>query len=429
MPAFRPSPSFPPVADAARVAAPRASVLAGAALRALERGAARRLLAGVPGAPFALRLPGGELVAPAGTPPRATVAFRDTGALLGMLGPEREVHFGDAYAAGRIEVEGELLDVLLPVFSTPRRDGLPAAAGRLWQRARRRRNSLRGSREHIHHHYDLGNDFYALWLDREMVYTCAYFPTPDASLEEAQAAKLEHVARKLRLRPGERVVEAGCGWGALALHLARRHGVRVRAFNISREQLDFARARARAEGLDGQVEFVEDDYRNVTGGCDAFVSVGMLEHVGPEHYRDLGRVMDRNLGADGRAFLHFIGRHRPQPFSAWVERRIFPGAYAPTLAELAPALEPADLAIADVENLRPHYARTLEHWLARFEAHREEVRRRFDERFVRTWRLYLTGSIAAFRTGSLQLFQVLLTRPRGEVLPWTRADLYVAEPR
>src|SRR5690606_22797116 len=237
--------------------------------------------------------------------------------------------------------------------------------------------------DHIHHHYDLGNDFYALWLDPQLVYTCAYFPTPDASLEAAQRAKLEHVARKLRVRPGERIVEAGWGWGALALHLARHHGARVRAFNIAREQLEFARARARAEGLAGQVEFVEDDYRNVSQPCDAFVSVGMLEHVGPEHYRDLGRVIDRSIGAHGRAFLHFIGRHKRQPFSPWIERRIFPGAYAPTLAELAPALEPHALAVVDVENLRPHYARTPEHWPARLRAPRDGVRPRLDARFLR----------------------------------------------
>jgi cyclopropane-fatty-acyl-phospholipid synthase len=400
--------------------------LLSSAQRSLVHAVARRLLAAVPGAPFALRLPDGETIAHPGVHPRATLVFRDTGALLGLLGPDAEVHFGDAYSEGRIDVEGDLLDVLLPIFLAPKRGGLGAKAGQLWRRARRRRNSLRGSREHIHHHYDIGNDFYALWLDSEMVYTCAYFPRPDASLEEAQRAKLEHVARKLRLRPGEHVVEAGCGWGALALHLARHHGVTVRAYNISREQLEFARARARAEGLEGRVEFVEDDYRNVAERCDAFVSVGMLEHVGPEHYADLGRVMNRSLGPDGRAFLHFSGRHRPQAFSPWTERRIFPGAYAPTLRELAPALEAADLAIVDVENLRPHYARTLEHWLARFEAHREEVRRRFDERFVRMWRLYLAGSIASFRTGSIQLFQVLLARPRGDALPWTRADLYTS---
>src|SRR5690606_6133055 len=271
MTAPRPQTSFTP-------ADPVAS-LAGRARLALERRIARRLLASVPGAPFALRLPDGETIAHPGVRPRATLVFRDTAALLGMAGPDAEVHFGDRYADGRIEVEGELLDVLMPVFLAPKPNGPAAAAARLWKRARRRRNTLRGSRDHIHHHYDLGNDFYALWLDPQLVYTCAYFPTPDASLEAAQRAKLEHVARKLRVRPGERIVEAGCGWGALALHLARHHGARVRAFNISREQLEFARARARAEGLAGQVEFVEDDYRNVSQPCDAFVSVGMLEHV------------------------------------------------------------------------------------------------------------------------------------------------------
>lgn len=392
---------------------------------ALQRAVARRVLASVPGAPFSLVLPDGREVRQPGVIPSARLRFRDAGALLGMIGPEAEVHFGDCYAAGRIDVEGDLLeDVLVPVFQAPKPDGIGRQLGQAWRRMRRRTNSLRGSRDHIHHHYDLGNDFYALWLDHDMVYTCAYFQAAGATLEEAQRAKLEHVARKLRLRPGERVVEAGCGWGALAIHLARHHGVRVRAFNISREQLAFARERVRAEGLEGRVELVEDDYRNVRGRYDAFVSVGMLEHVGPEHYRDLGRVIDRTLGPGGRGLLHFIGRHRSQAFSPWIERRIFPGAYAPTLAEVAPVFEPHELAIADVENLRPHYARTLEHWLARFEAHRDEVGRRFDERFVRSWRLYLAGSITAFRTGSLQLYQVVFARPRGDALPWTRADLY-----
>jgi cyclopropane-fatty-acyl-phospholipid synthase len=390
---------------------------------AVETAVGRRLLAQVPDAPFALELPSGVVVQ-AGTRPRARVVFRDFGALLGLLGPDGDLHFGDAYAAGRIEIEGDLLDVLEPVFAAPPPVGAWARAGDTWRRLRRRRNSLRGSREHVHHHYDLGNDFYALWLDREMVYTCAYFPRPDASLEEAQVAKMEHVARKLRLRAGERVVEAGCGWGSLALHMARHHGVHVRAFNISREQVAWARARARAEGLEGRVEFVEDDYRNVSGRFDAFVSVGMLEHVGPEHYRDLGGVIDRTLAPGGRGLLHFIGRHRRAAFSPWVERRIFPGAYAPTLREAGEVLEAADLAVVDVENLRPHYARTLERWLDRFESHRDTVRARFDERFVRTWRLYLAGSVVAFRTGSLQLFQVLFGRPRSEWLPWTRADLY-----
>ena len=235
---------------------------------------------------------------------------------------------------------------------------------------------------------------------------------------------MEHVARKLRLQPGETVLEAGCGWGALALHLARQHGVRVRAFNVSGEQLSWARERARREGLADRVEFVDDDYRSVRGTYDAFVSVGMLEHVGPEHYGDLARVIDRTLAPHGRGLLHSIGRNRSLEFSPFVQRRIFPGAYPPTLREMVALLEPIDLSVLDVENLRLHYACTLEHWLSRFEAHRDEVARRFSEPFVRIWRLYLAGSIAAFRTGSLQLFQVVFARGRSNAVPWTRADLY-----
>jgi len=394
----------------------------------VQRSVARRLIALLGDLPVALVLPCGEELRNGSGPPVARLVFHDTGALLGLVSPSPELAFGDGYASGRIAVEGDFQALVDAVFVAPESDGIVQRLSARWRTLRRRRNSLRRARANIHHHYDLGNDFYRLWLDREMVYTCAYFPTPDATLEDAQIAKMDHVARKLRLEPEEEVIEAGCGWGSLALHMARRYGVRVRAFNISREQIDFARARARAEGLAGRVEFVDDDYRNVKGRCDAFVSVGMLEHVGPEHYGDLSRVIDRSLGPDGRGLLHFIGRSQPREFSPWVEKRIFPGAYAPTLSEVGAVLEPADLAVLDVENLRLHYARTLEHWLARFESHRKEIGCRFGEAFVRSWRLYLTGSIAAFRTSSLQLFQVVFARARSNAVPWTRADLYDGAP-
>jgi cyclopropane-fatty-acyl-phospholipid synthase len=258
-----------------------------------------------------------------------------------------------------------------------------------------------------------------------MAYTCAYFPTPDASLETAQIAKFEHVCRKLRLRPGERVVEAGCGWGSLALHMARRHGVTVTAFNISSEQIQWARERARREGLDGRVEFVADDYRNIRGKYDAFVSVGMLEHVGRGDYRSLGDVIDACLTSTGRGLLHSIGRNRPRPMNAWIQRRIFPGAYIPSLREMLLVLEPWSLCPIDVEDLRWHYAKTLEHWLERFEKHADLVERRFDASFVRAWRLYLASSIAAFRCGSVQLFQLLFARP-GDQGAWTRSEWYPA---
>jgi cyclopropane-fatty-acyl-phospholipid synthase len=237
---------------------------------------------------------------------------------------------------------------------------------------------------------------------------------------------MDYVCRKLDLKPGETVVEAGCGWGSLALHMARHYEVSVRAFNISREQVRYARQRAEDEGLADRVEFVEEDYRNIDERCDAFVSVGMLEHVGLRNYATLGAVIDRCLAPGrGRGLLHFIGRNRLRPLNAWIRKRIFPGAYPPTLRQvMEEILEPWSLSVLDVENLRLHYARTLRHWLHRFEGAADEVRQMFDEPFVRAWRLYLAGSEAAFATGWLQLFQVTFARPDKDDVPWTRADLY-----
>jgi len=352
------------------------------------------------------------------------IVFRDVRVLWDVV-RQPELAFGDAFSAARLTVEGDLLEVLYHLFRASEEAGAERAKRSLFGfQPRARDNSLETSREHIQHHYDLGNEFYALWLDERMVYTCAYYPTPQASLEQAQVAKLEHVSRKLELAPGMRVVEAGCGWGALALHMAREHGVRVRAFNISPSQIAFAREQARREGLERQVEFVQDDYRNVTGTYDAFVSVGMLEHVGLAHYRELGGVIARSLAPGGRALLHSVGRSRPQAPNAWLERRIFPGSYPPSLREVMDILEPYRFTVLDVENLRLHYARTLLDWLARFESHADRIRRMYDEAFVRAWRLYLAGCSAAFRASSIQLFQVLFTHPGANRVPLTRAHLY-----
>src|SRR3569623_864318 len=235
---------------------------------------------------------------------------------------------------------------------------------RLWERLKLKfpqlgQSNVADARDNIHHHYDIGNDFYRLWLDSELVYTCAYFPDAAASLEQAQQAKLEYVCRKLCLKPGETVVEAGCGWGALARYMARRYGVTVRAYNISHEQIAHARERARAEGGDGRVEFIVVVYRAISDRCDAFVSVGMLEHVGKAIYGELGAVIDRCLDAQGRGLLHSIGRDRPMPMNAWIERNIFPGAYPPALLEMSEVLEPGGISVMDVEILRLHLARTL----------------------------------------------------------------------
>ena len=259
---------------------------------------------------------------------------------------------------------------------------------------------------------------------RHRVYTCAYFAPGIETLEAAQQAKMELVCRKLRLKPGETVIEAGCGWGSLGRYMARHYGVKVRAFNISREQIAYARERAKAEGLDGMVEYIEDDYRNIGGRYDVFVSVGMLEHVGVKHYRELGAVIDKTLAPGGRGLVHSIGQNQPFATNAWVHRRIFPGGYTPTLREMMGIFEPYDLSVLDVENLRLHYARTLEHWLQRFESRLDQVHSMYDESFIRAWRLYLVGSISNFAGGYLQLFQVLFSRPHLNTLPVTRDDIY-----
>jgi cyclopropane-fatty-acyl-phospholipid synthase len=357
--------------------------------------------------------------------PVATLRFHDRRALLGLL-VDPEVHFGDAYADGRIEVEGDLVRALEAAYRALE-DG--TGGGLLARLAAWARITPRRARANVQRHYDLGNDFYALWLDDQLLYTCAYFESPEVPLERAQAAKMDHVCRKLGLRPGETVIEAGCGWGALALHMARKYGVRVRAYNVSREQIAWARARAGREGLLSRVEFVEDDYRTARDPCEVFVSIGMLEHVGRPSYGELGQVIARCLHRDrGRGLLHFIGRDRPRPLNAWIRHRVFPGAYAPTLAEVSQrVLGPAGLSVVDVENLRGHYALTLRHWRERYERAVAEGRVGRDESFRRTWRLYLAGSEAAFRSGSMQLFQVAFAPAGSSAVPWTRRGLYDEE--
>jgi len=392
----------------------------------LERWLLQEIFKAIGPAPLRFSFKEGQSMTPPGVTPVATIVIRDLRTMIGMMF-DPEVYFGEAFADGRIEVQGDLVRALQAVYeSWPSGRAGKSAYQKFTSRWAdwRQKNSLRGSRANIHRHYDLGNDFYKLWLDSQMVYTCAYFPSPSATLEEAQEAKLDYICRKLNLQPGERVVEAGCGWGALALHMARNYGVYVKAFNISHEQILHARRRAAEEGLSDRVEFVEDDCRNISGRFDVFVSVGMLEHVGIANYASLGEVMHRCIGDSGRGLLHFIGRSHKGVFSRWIRKRIFPGAYAPTLAEAMDVLQPYRYAVLDVENLRPHYAKTLEHWLERFDRSTEQISSMYDPWFPRAWRLYLAGSMAAFRTGTLQLFQISFAGPRSTSIPWTRARLY-----
>lgn len=391
---------------------------------AFDRWLARRMLRVMGGPPIKLVLWNAEELAGSQEAPVASVWIRDHKAFYKLL-LHPDLHFGDLYSTGHIDVEGNLVKFLETVYQATRNTSQAGVLKPLMRILNRtHRNTFAGSKDNIHHHYDISNDFYGHWLDEEMQYTCAYFPDPGMTLEQAQIAKMDHVCRKLRLKPGDRVVEAGCGWGGLARHMARHYGAHVKAYNISHEQLTYARERAKTEGLADRVEYIEDDYRNVSGKYDVFVSVGMLEHVGVDHYAELGEVIHRSITANGRGLIHTIGRNKPGRLNAWIEKRIFPGGQPPSLREIMDIFEPREFSVLDVENLRLHYAKTLEHWLDRFERHIDQVAGTFDLDFIRAWRLYLSGSTAAFNVGSMQLFQVTFARPMDNTIPWNRAHLY-----
>ena len=391
----------------------------------IDRWALDQLFAGIGRPPIRLRLWNGLEISRADDAPVATIYIHDRVTLLKLL-VYPDLYFGEAYCSGALEVEGELVEFLKYLYLTL----ADAPARGLFHRLLIRGiyhpqdTTLEDSKDNIHHHYNIGNEFYRLWLDDEMVYTCAYFRSPDDTLEQAQVDKMDHVCRKLELSPGLTVVEAGCGWGSLALHMAQHYGVSVKAYNISHEQIRYARRRAQELGLQERVEFIEDDYRNIGGQFDAFVSVGMLEHVGPRHLDAFGEVIRRSLKDSGRGLIHFVGRNRPGPMNAWIERHIFPGAYTPALSEVAKILEPGNFNVLDVENIRLHYAKTLEHWLARFERIVPQITGTFGKAFVKAWRLYLAGCIAGFNTGDMQLFQIVFNRYGNNHVPWTREYLY-----
>ena len=358
-------------------------------------------------------------------PPVACLEFRNRRAILKLL-TSPAIGFGECYSQGLIEVHGDFLAFANEATSafTNRAHGNYCIDRLGSMLISLRQNSLYRSKHNVQKHYDLGNDFYRMWLDERMVYTCAYYNTPSASLAEAQVAKLDHVCRKLDLQPGQDVIEAGCGWGALALHMAEFYGVKVSAYNISEPQLAWARERAADRNLGERVHFIQDDYRNIHQSCDRFVSIGMLEHVGRANYRTLGRVVDRCLKPEGLALIHSIGRSHPRKTDAWIRKYIFPGGHIPSLGEMSAVFEPSRFSVLDIENLRLHYARTCATWLANFEAVADQVSDRYSEEFVRTWRLYLAGSSAGFESGTLQLFQVLFARGSNNSVPLTREYQY-----
>lgn len=341
-----------------------------------------------------------------------------------LLDPE--LRLGEAYMDGTLIIEQGSLAGLLEIALGQDRSGKPPHFARpQWMlRYLHRRlmqyNQRKRSHSNVAHHYDLDGRLYSLFLDADLQYSCAYFETRDQSLDDAQLAKKRHLAAKMLMRSGKNVLDIGCGWGGLALYLAEYCGGRVTGVTLSKEQLSRARARADEKQLSQNMQFRLQDYRDIDGCFDRIVSVGMFEHVGVGFYDAFFRKCADLLADDGVMLLHSIGRSEgPNVTNPWIAKYIFPGGYIPSLSEVLPAIERAGLLVTDIEILRLHYAETLKAWRERFLAHSNDVKRIYDERFLRMWEFYLAAAEMAFRAQAMMVFQLQLTK-RQDVVPMTR---------
>ncbi|WP_415642101.1 class I SAM-dependent methyltransferase [Sphingomonas antarctica] len=342
---------------------------------------------------------------------------------------------GEAYMDGRLLVEtGDIRDLVDLIGYNTRWNASNPTRIKLWRPQRIAAtldtwNWQRRSKRNVAHHYDLSGALYDLFLDSDRQYSCAYFDSPAETLDQAQDDKKAHIAAKLMLKPGQRILDIGCGWGGMALYLNRVADVDVLGITLSEEQLKIARERAVSTGVADRVKFELIDYRNLTGTFDRIVSVGMFEHVGPPHYRTFFEKCRSLLTPEGVMLLHTIGRaDGPGATDPWLAKYIFPGGYVPALSQMMPAIEKSYLWLTDLEALRLHYAYTLEHWYERVAAARQQIVELYDERFFRMWQFYLAGAISAFRHDGHLVFQLQLTRQR-DAVPIVRDYIAIDEQR
>ncbi|MBI5132091.1 MAG: class I SAM-dependent methyltransferase [Rhodopseudomonas palustris] len=367
-----------------------------------------------------------------GTGPPVHARFTSKDAQRRLL-RDPELALGEIYMDGDLAMQrGSIADLLAVAMDQPEwtpRWARPHGWLRYLTRSAKQFNPRPRSRHNVAHHYDLDGRLYALFLDADKQYSCAYFEGPDASLDDAQLAKKRHVAAKLLIEPGQRVLDIGSGWGGLGLYLAETCGADVTGVTLSREQLQVANSRAAERGLSSSARFLLEDYRDVPGPFDRIVSVGMFEHVGVTHYDTFFRRCADLLEDDGVMLLHSIGRSEGPGFTnPWIAKYIFPGGYLPALSEVLPAIERAGLLVCDIEILRLHYAETLKAWRERFLARREEAERLYDARFVRMWEFYLAASEMSFRKQNTMVFQIQLTKRQG-IVPITRDYIMREEQR
>ena len=333
---------------------------------------------------------------------------------------------GEGYMAGDLEVEGNLQELLRLGLSIE----FDQHSLSFWQKMRfllhnrGTRNTSGRVLKNISRHYDRGDDFYALFLDKTMTYSCGYFNSETDSLEQAQLNKYEHICLKLALQPGEKLVDIGCGWGGMLIYAAQKYGIKGLGNTLSRNQCECAKRKIEELGLQNQIEVVLKDYREITGKFDKFVSIGMFEHVGKAFIPVFMHKVSQLLKKGGIGLLHTIGKNTESPGDLWILKYIFPGYYVPSLAEIVREMGRSGFPIMDVENLRFHYGHTLDRWADSYEKNVEKVRCMFDESFVRMWRLYLHACSAGFKYGSSRLYQILFSNGLNNGLPLTRKHLY-----
>lgn len=380
-----------------------------------------------PSARIAVRLWDGDVITHGDGPAQVTLVIRTEDAMRRCLG-DGFLGFGESYMAGDIEIEGDA--ILLFKLGHLADFGNMALS---WKEKLRyaliyvlHRNTLGRSRKNISHHYDMGNDFFELFLDESYTYTCAYFRSPDETLEQAQANKHEHVCRKVMLKPGEHIADLGCGWGAMLIYAAEHYGITGVGVTLSKAQVELGNARIAERGLQDRIRIELKDYRQLEGTAayDKVVSVGLLEHVGKAFIPTCINHIARLLKPGGLGIVHSVANDTPFPDDPWTMRYIFPGTHIPPLSRIIEQISAHRMSVLDVENLRQHYTLTLQHWLDRYQRNIDTVRDRFGDSFARAWHLYLIVSLTSFEYGGNRLFQTVFSKGLNNDLPLTREHLY-----
>ena len=347
---------------------------------------------------------------------------------LNEIRKQPQLKLGEAYMRGDIDLEGNLKEVLKLGARNVNRlmeDAGDYIPDEFWEH--QKEATFEDQKEGVQDHYDLGNDFFNLWQDETMTYSCAYFKSKDDDLKEAQLQKIEHVLKKMNLQPGEKLLDIGCGWGSVAIKAVEQYGVKVVGITLSEEQVEGARQKVAEKGLEDSIEIRKQDYRNLAEKdveFDKIVSIGMFEHVGQEHIPEYFEAINKMLKEGGLSLLHTITHPKEQPTNAWLEKYIFPWGYIPSLREVIWELPEHNFLVQDVENIGFHYSLTAENWYDNYEEVTDEVEEMFDEKFVRRWRLFLAGVVATFRFLDTSVHQILFTKGKNIELPLTRDYMY-----